>query len=104
MHDVLALGAAGMGGAILGAVFFGGLWWTVHRGLSSARPALWFIVSLLARTSMLLAGIYVIAGGQWQRLVSCLVGVVVARLVVTRLARQPVQGPSGPSREAVHAP
>ncbi|MEO5819778.1 MAG: ATP synthase subunit I [Vicinamibacteraceae bacterium] len=104
MHDVLALGAAAVGGTMLGAIFFGGLWWTVHRGVSSRRPALWFIVSLLARTSMILAGIYTIAGGQWQRLVSCLLGFAVARLGVTWLMRRAGLGQPSPPHEAVHAP
>jgi F1F0 ATPase subunit 2 len=29
-------------GLLLGAIFFGGLWWTVRKGVSSKRPALWF--------------------------------------------------------------
>lgn len=104
MHDVLAIGAAGVAGAILGAIFFGGLWWTVHRGVSSGRPALWFIVSPLLRTSMILAGMYVVAGGQWQRLLSCLIGFTAARVAVMRLTRRAVLGQPDPPREAVHAP
>ena len=38
------------------------------EGLTSAQPALWFIGSLLLRTSIALAGFYVVAGGQWDRL------------------------------------
>ncbi len=103
MHNVLALGAAVAGGAILGAIFFGGLWWTILRGMSSPRPALWFIVSVLVRTSMMLAGVYLIAGGQWQRLLASLLGFIVARPVVTWLTR-PVPAQPGPLREASHAP
>lgn len=104
MRDLLALGAAGVGGAMLGAIFFGGLWWTVHRGGSSRRPALWFMVSMLARTSMVLAGMYVIAGGQWQRLISCLIGFAFARHGVTWLTRRTALGQLGPPPEATHAP
>jgi len=104
MPDVLMFGAAGMGGAILGAIFFGGLWWTVHRAASPGQPALWFIASLLARTSIILVGMYVIAGGQWQRLVSCLLGFTLARMGVMRLTRRAVPSQPGPPREAVHAP
>jgi len=104
MHDVLALGASGVGGAILGAIFFGGLWWTVHRAVSSAQPALWFMVSLLVRTSMVLAGMYVIAGGQWQRLIACLIGFAAARVGVMWFTRRAVMGQPGPPQEATHAP
>ena len=47
--------------ALLGAIFFGGLWWTVRKGVASRRPALWFLGSLLLRTSIALAGFYVVA-------------------------------------------
>jgi F1F0 ATPase subunit 2 len=51
-------GAGGVAGVLLGAIFFGGLWWTVRKGVSSKRPALCFFGSLLLRTSIALAGFY----------------------------------------------
>ena len=94
MHETLTLGLAWVAGAMLGAMFFGGLWWTVRKGLASAQPALWFTGSLLLRMSLALAGMYVVSGGQWDRLLLCLLGFVMARLLVTRLTRP----------EASHAP
>ena len=38
-------------GALLGVFFFGGLWWTVQKGVASERPAFWFLGSLLVRTA-----------------------------------------------------
>ena len=38
-----------LAGLVLGAIFFGGLWWTVRKGLSSQQPALWFLGSMLLR-------------------------------------------------------
>ena len=35
MNDMLTLVLAGVAGGILGAIFFGGLWWTVRKGGSS---------------------------------------------------------------------
>ena len=55
MNESLTLFCAGLAGGLLGTVFFGGLWWTVRRGLSSGQPALWFLGSLLVRTSIVLA-------------------------------------------------
>jgi F1F0 ATPase subunit 2 len=87
MNETLTLAAAGVAGLLLGGLFFGGLWWTVRRGLTSRRPALWFLGSLVLRMGMVLAGFYWIARDQWQPLIPCLLGFVAARLIVIRLTR-----------------
>jgi F1F0 ATPase subunit 2 len=76
---------AAVAGALLGAVFYGGLWWTVRRGLVSRRPAVWFLTSLVVRTAVALLGFYAVFRGDWRRLVACLAGFVLARILVTRL-------------------
>jgi F1F0 ATPase subunit 2 len=78
---------AAMAGVLLGAMFYGGLWYTVRKGLSSPRPAAWFLGSLLLRTGITLAGFYGVSGGQGDRLLACLLGFVLARFLVTRLTR-----------------
>jgi F1F0 ATPase subunit 2 len=85
-------------GMLLGALFFGGLWWTVQKGLASTQPALWFGASLLLRSAIVLAGFYYFAGPHWQRLLACLSGFIAARVVVTRLTAKRM--PEGTS----HAP
>ena len=40
MNEWLTLALAWMAGLLLGAIFFGGLWWTVRLGVASRRPAL----------------------------------------------------------------
>jgi F1F0 ATPase subunit 2 len=87
MNDTLNLVLAWGTGIALGVLFFGGLWWTVRKGVSSQRSAFWFIGSLLLRTSIALAGFYLIARGHWERLLLCLLGFVIARLIVIRLTR-----------------
>ena len=52
MSDILALALAFLAGALLGVFFFGGLWWTVQKGVTSETPALWFLGSLLLRTGL----------------------------------------------------
>ena len=104
MNETLTLAVAWLAGGLLGAIFFGGLWWTVRKGVSSARPALWFLGSGLLRMGIVLAGFYFVSGGQWKRLVACLVGFVIARVVVTWLTRPFRENPNLPSREARHAP
>ncbi|MEZ6014365.1 MAG: ATP synthase subunit I [Planctomycetota bacterium] len=75
--------AAGVG---LGAAFFGGLWWTVRRSLTSRHAALLFLGSSITRTIALLLGFYCVAGGEWQRLLCSVFGFVTVRLAVTRIA------------------
>ena len=72
MNEIVALLLALVTGALLGAIFFGGLWWTVQKGFASKQPALWFFGSLLLRTGIVLAGFYFIAHGHWERLLVCL--------------------------------
>ena len=104
MNEALLLALALSAGVLLGAIFFGGLWWTVRKGVSSEQPALWFFGSLLLRMSIALTGFYFVSGGQWERLLLCLVGFVMARLVVTRLTRSSGDNQSLPVQEARHAP
>ena len=87
MNDTLPLVLGAAGGLFLGAMFFGGLWWTVRKGVSSESPALWFFGSSLLRMSIALGGFFFVSGGQWDRLMLCLLGFVIARLIVTRLTR-----------------
>ena len=103
MNETLSLVLALVTGVLLGAMFFGGLWWTVQKGVSSKRPALWFFGSLLLRTSIALTSFYFIARGHWERLLVCLLGFVIARFIVTRLTRA-AEKPTYLAQEASHAP
>lgn len=87
MNDSMSLVFALAAGILLGAVFFGGLWWTIRHGLNSKQPALWFSGSMLLRTGIVLLGFYYVLGDNWQRLLAGLIGFVIARLIVTRLTR-----------------
>lgn len=102
---ILAFGAGGA----LGALFFGGLWFTVKRGVSASVPALWFFGSLLLRVSLALTGFYFVSGGHWQRLLACLLGFFIARRAVTALTGAPETRSRSDSqkrsaREPSHAP
>jgi F1F0 ATPase subunit 2 len=104
MNEALGSAFALAAGVLLGAMFYGGLWWTVRRGVSSKRVALWFLGSLLLRMGVALAGFYFVAGGHWQRLLLCLLGFVMARLAVTRLMRPPGVNQAPQALESRHAP
>jgi F1F0 ATPase subunit 2 len=89
MSEALPIALAVVAGTALGGMFYGGLWWTVRRGLLSRQPAAWFLTSLVARTAVALLGFYAVFRGDWRRLVACLAGFVLARILVTRLTRTP---------------
>ena len=95
MNEFLVLAPPLAAGLILGAFFFGGLWWTIIMGISSQRPALWLFGSMVLRMSITLLGFYFIAREDWERWLLCVLGFVLARLVIQWLAR---------SAEAPHAP
>ncbi|MBA3611420.1 MAG: ATP synthase subunit I [Nitrospirales bacterium] len=103
MNEILSLMPALVAGVLLGAMFFGGLWWTVLKGMASTRPALWFFGSLLLRTSTTMAGFYIISDGHWEKLLICLLGFTVARPIVTRLTRSN-EKPTRLAEETGHAP
>ena len=86
---ILALILSLLAGVLLGTIFFGGLWWTIRRGISSKQPAALFFFSLLLRTTITLTGFYVVARGDWRRVLTCLVGFFLARILVTWLTRTP---------------
>ncbi len=78
------LALAALGGAALGIVFYGGLYYTIRFGIESKTPAVWFSGSMLLRSTLVLVGFYEISGGNGYRLIACLPGFLLARVVVTR--------------------
>ncbi len=93
-----------MAGGGLGTVFFGGLWWTLRKGISSNHPALWIVGSALLRMAVTISGFYVVSAGEWARLLSCLLGFSVARVATTWLTRQSGERRiRSPAHEARHA-
>lgn len=94
MSELPILVLAGLAGGGLGAIFFGGLWWTVRHGMAAGQPARWLLLGGILRMGIALGGFYYVGGGEWPRLVACLVGFIVARFGVIRLTQ---------NREARHA-
>jgi len=104
MNEWLTLVPALATGLLLGVIFYGGLWWTVRKGVSLQRPAPWFLGSLLLRTGIVVAGFYVVSDSHWQRLLAALLGFATARLIVTRFAGPPLEHHDAPAHEPGHAP
>ena len=96
MNEAVSLSGVLLEGLLLGVGFFGGLWWTVQKGLTLKNPALWFFGSTLLRVSLVLGGFYLIARDDWRALLVGLLGFVIARMAVTRFTR--------PTKKGIHAP
>ena len=103
MTETLMLVLACLAGCSIGMIFFGGLWWTLRRALWSKVPALWIIGSLVVRMILVLSGFYLVSGHRWERLLACLLGFVLARLLVIRFTRA-ASTPISLEQESGHAP
>ncbi|MGK2908074.1 MAG: N-ATPase subunit AtpR [Desulfuromonadales bacterium] len=103
MNEAVLLVLAWLAGGVIGFFFFGGLWWTVRKGLSAKQPALWFFASLLVRMGIALTGFYFVSNLHFDRLMVCLLGFFIARMVVMRLTRTP-EKPTSLTEKASHAP
>jgi F1F0 ATPase subunit 2 len=80
-------------GLLSGAIFFGGLWWTVRAGIVARNPALWFPISLVLRAGLIVVGFYYVAAGGWQALLLCAAGILIARAAIFRSIRVASFGP-----------
>lgn len=76
---VFAFGA----GILIGLFYFGGLRWTVHRLPRVRKPIIWVTGSFLVRAVLSLTGFYVVSRGEWKRILVCLFGFVVVRMIWT---------------------
>lgn len=92
MSDWIWIAMAFLAGIALGALYFGGLWLTVQRLRIVRRPGTLLLVSFAVRSVLVLAGFYLVMGGQWERLVACVVGFIIARLISVWLSRFSQQG------------
>ncbi|MEO8732571.1 MAG: ATP synthase subunit I [Rhodoferax sp.] len=95
---------AALAGFALGCFFFGSLWWTVRRALSSQSSALWLLGGLVVRMAVTLLGFYTVGAGHWERLIACLVGFVVARVAAKYGVQRWEQSQTRLPQEAIHAP
>jgi F1F0 ATPase subunit 2 len=91
MSETPAFILALFAGVLLGVFFFGGLWWTIRKGISSPRPVIWFFGSLLLRTVVALAGFFFVSQGDWRKLLVCLAGFFLVRVPMMRLGRGPAE-------------
>jgi len=88
-HDAVALVPVFAAGTGLGALFFGGLWWTVNRLLLGRLSIAALVGGLVVRVGVSLAGFLAVAGHQWQRWLVCLAGFIAVRMIMGRLVPMP---------------
>lgn len=70
-------------GILLGAFFFGGLWWTVQKMTGGSRPYMLFATSFIVRTTVLLTVLYLLLAGGWQFMLTALAGFLIARILIS---------------------
>lgn len=92
MNELFGLAVALAGGAMLGALYFALLWFTVARVATVRHPAVLVIASLLVRMGVLLLGLYLLMAGQIERLLAALLGFLLVRVVVVRRVRDRAAG------------
>lgn len=96
MNGWMTLAFSGVAGILLGAFFFGGLWWTVKKGLSSKSPMALFFASIVTRSAVVLAGFYFVSRWQPGRLFACLAGFFIAHAAAKFIAF-PAAGDGAPA-------
>jgi F1F0 ATPase subunit 2 len=70
-------------GAIIGAVYFASMRWTVERLVRARQPMIWLLGGATVRIAMVLPLFYFVMAGEWQRMLACLLGFVAVRMLST---------------------
>jgi F1F0 ATPase subunit 2 len=87
MNDLLVYCLVIFAGLFLGFFFFGGLWWSTKKAISSKHPFLWFTGSLFIRMSVTILTIYFVSRNHWEKMLLCLLGFIIARVIVIKLTK-----------------
>lgn len=88
MNETAILIVTFIAGILLGLLFFGGLWFTVKKTVTSAKPALWVLVSFVLRMGLVLIGFYFLGAGSLNRFLVTLSGFIIARFMVDYLTKE----------------
>ena len=103
MNDIYTLLLVAAAGGVLGIFYFGGLRWTLCKSLTSRAAAVWFSLSFLLRSSVCLYGIYWVGANDFVRILVCLGGFTVARIIVMKLTPGSTFTCDSNANEAGHA-
>lgn len=72
-------------GAFIGVIYFASMRWTVARLVRARQPIIWLLGGATVRIALVLPLFYIVMAAEWQRMLACLVGFVVGRIVSTRV-------------------
>jgi F1F0 ATPase subunit 2 len=84
MMQVLTWLLAFLAGAVLGAFFFGSLWFTIRQLPTTGWPIRLVVGSYFGRMAIALLGFYLIMQGDWTRAIAGLLGFLTVRFVLIR--------------------
>jgi F1F0 ATPase subunit 2 len=88
MINLWSLVASCFAGALLGLIFFWGLWTTVKQLERGRYTAVWMLGSFVLRFSLLLTGFYFLARyAGWEHVLSAAVGFTLSRVLVVHRLR-----------------
>ena len=102
MNETVSIILAFVAGIALGIIFFGGLWLTVKKSVHAKAAWLLVLGSFILRVGIVMTGFYFISSGNWQRLVGCLLGFMVARFVVIHFTKSIDEKQIQVRKEAAH--
>lgn len=69
-------------GVILGIVFFGGLYWTIHKLTEVKQPGFLMIGSLIFRMALLLSVLYYVSRSGYKGILYALFGMLLVRIIM----------------------
>lgn len=95
MADAFTYGIVLAAGFAMGIVFFGGLWYTVRSLPGSQHPVLLTLASFWVRMLLVMGGFLVAMDRRWERATVCLVGFLLARLLLSCWIPAPDSGRKG---------
>ena len=84
MIDWIEIAVSALGGVCLGLFYFGGLWWTVARVQNADRPVMFYMASLLLRSSVALVSLFLILQIGVVSVLAALAGMIGVRIVLVR--------------------
>jgi F1F0 ATPase subunit 2 len=88
MTEPFILALAACAGALVGMLYFLGLWLTVKRLEDASNPALFTLGSFLGRTAAAVFLFYLLVReGHWERGLAALAGFILSRVVMVRMQK-----------------